>query len=86
MILQEKKLIELWGAYPPPYGGVSIHLKRLYSQLKKINQFNLKLLNFSGQIEVPEEGIFKVKFKFFPFYSCPHSANSCLDSYPAIGI
>ncbi len=71
MILQEKKLIELWGVYPPPYGGVSIHLKRLYSQLKKINQFNLKLLNFSGQIEVPEEGIFKVKFKFFPFFKLP---------------
>ena len=27
--------IEIWGLYPPPLGGVSIHIKRLVSQLNK---------------------------------------------------
>ena len=34
--------IEIWGLYPPPLGGVSIHIKRLISDLNKYERVILK--------------------------------------------
>lgn len=58
-MLNKKKLLII-GPFPPPYGGVSIHIKRLIDLLKtdfeimkmdeshhkKINVFNLRTINF----------------------------------------
>ncbi len=41
----KKIKILLIGAYPPPYGGISVHIKRLYGLLK--NKYNIKILDFS---------------------------------------
>ena len=37
--------IEIWGTYPPPIGGVSIHIKRLIHSINTLNSVCLK--NFS---------------------------------------
>jgi len=61
-INKKKLLIELWGTYPPPYGGVTVHLKRLFHRLKEEPSFELIFLNFNGTVHAPEENILKVKF------------------------
>ncbi len=44
--MRSDKKIELWGTYPPPIGGVSIHVKRLITYLNEIQCVYLK--NFRG--------------------------------------
>lgn len=41
-----ERMIELWGSYPPPIGGVSIHIKRLIAYLNQRRKVYLK--NFKG--------------------------------------
>lgn len=41
--------VEIWGSYPPPAGGVSIHIKRLLSALKGYPHICVKLKDFSGR-------------------------------------
>jgi glycosyltransferase involved in cell wall biosynthesis len=48
--MQEKK-IALIGTYPPPYGGISIHIKRLKNKLEK-NGFKCIVYSFSMETYV----------------------------------
>jgi glycosyltransferase involved in cell wall biosynthesis len=41
----DKKAILIIGAYPPPYGGISVHIKRLFDLLKE--RYNIKIIDFS---------------------------------------
>ena len=54
------KTIEIWSTYPPPYGGVSIHSKRLFESLKM--KFELHFKNFNGKYSDKERNIQNIKF------------------------
>ena len=41
--------IEIWGTYPPPIGGVSIHIYRLIHSLHTIDS-SVVLRNFGKQV------------------------------------
>jgi len=55
-----RKTIEIWSTYPPPYGGVSIHSKRLFESIKQ--KFDLHFKNFNGKYSNKEKNIHNVKF------------------------
>ena len=45
-----KRIIEIWGTYPPPIGGVSIHVKRLFERLLETDlKDDIILKNFHGK-------------------------------------
>lgn len=67
----QKIPIEIWGTYPPPFGGVTVHIKRLFYHLKKRKNLSVQMLNFNGNIHNPEENIFKVDFTIAPFLLLP---------------
>lgn len=51
-------IVEVWGIYPPPIGGVSIHIKRLIIQLNRIERVILK--DFKPKRSYPFDYIFPV--------------------------
>ncbi|NOX90117.1 MAG: glycosyltransferase [Calditrichaeota bacterium] len=69
--LATKPIVEIWGTYPPPYGGVSVHIKRLFHGLKTKSEFNAVLLNFNGELHQPDENIFKVRSVLLQFFKLP---------------
>ncbi|GAH52264.1 unnamed protein product [marine sediment metagenome] len=56
------------GPYPPPYGGISIYLKRFKKYLDDKGYSNL-VLTTSGIIQKHDK-IINVKFKLIPFLFC----------------
>jgi hypothetical protein len=52
--------IAIVGPYPPPYGGRSIHVKRLRDRLKK-EGINVVVYNTGGEVNSSSENIIKVK-------------------------
>lgn len=48
------------GPYPPPYGGRSIHIKRLKEQLEK-KGIDVVIYNTGGEVDSPRENIIKIK-------------------------
>ena len=58
--------IELWGTYPPPVGGVTIHVKRL---LYHLNQSKFVLLRNFKPNKVSCKYIHQVKYPFLEFFS-----------------
>ncbi len=69
MVSQKTPSIDLWGVYPPPVGGVSIHVKRLFDSLlsNKINT-HLYATDYEGVFSaVNTETITPVKqfYKYF---------------------
>lgn len=68
-------IIEIWGTYPPPIGGVTIHLKRLYDILHKIDKEGFLFKNFNGNYHNDFKRIIKVKSKFFEFIKLLTSIN-----------
>lgn len=63
--------IELWGTYPPPFGGVTIHIKRLFAYLKEQKEFVCSVANFNGTVDDPKEHIVKIKHPVFVFLKLP---------------
>jgi len=63
-----KKKVEIWGTYPPPIGGVSIHIKRLFERISE-SYFgaNVILKSFHGTYSDRNRNIYKVNFKFWEF-------------------
>ena len=60
-------LVEIWGTYPPPYGGVSIHVMRLFWGLKKYDDLDVSLINLKSTFEKQEEKIYKGTCVFCEF-------------------
>lgn len=54
--------IILVGVYPPPYGGVSVHIKRLYEKLKKNISINILATNKNKNFKY--KTLKKIIFKF----------------------
>lgn len=52
--------IALIGPYPPPYGGISIHIRRLKEQLEK-RECECIVYNLEGQGELPEKNVIHIK-------------------------
>jgi glycosyltransferase involved in cell wall biosynthesis len=74
--MAKRVTIELWGTYPPPYGGVSIHLKRLFENLKNKDEYNLLFKNFGiKEITSSKNDLknIKVNNKILEFLSLPFS-------------
>ncbi|WP_168190162.1 glycosyltransferase family 4 protein [Caloramator sp. E03] len=44
--MENIKIINIIGPYPPPYGGISVHIKRIYNYLKN-NNYEVKIYNES---------------------------------------
>lgn len=63
----KKPIIEIWGTYPPPVGGVTIHIKRLFHRTREKGSFNIIMKNFLGSTHRPEDGIYKVHFAVLEF-------------------
>lgn len=63
------KNIELWGLYPPPVGGVSIHIKRLIYELNRITRVYLK--DFKPKKTYPFDYIIPVKNPVFEILKLP---------------
>jgi glycosyltransferase involved in cell wall biosynthesis len=61
-------IIEIWGTWPPPVGGVSIHIQRLFTQLLKSDLADQVVLkNFNGQFEDKNRRIYRVTCKLWEF-------------------
>lgn len=59
--------IELWGSYPPPIGGVSIHVMRL---IHALNEYRFVLLrNFKGNKKVSFKYVHNVRYPLWEFVS-----------------
>jgi glycosyltransferase involved in cell wall biosynthesis len=69
------KICEIWGTYPPPIGGVTIHLKRLYDTLKEKDPDRFMFKNFNGEYENKIKKIYRVKNKFSEFLKLTISKN-----------
>lgn len=54
------KKVEIWSTYPPPYGGVSIHSKRLFETLKNSEGIELIFKNFNGSFSNHSNHIIKI--------------------------
>lgn len=52
--------IAIIGPYPPPYGGISVHIQRLREQLDKKGVKSV-IYNTSGDVNYPAKNIIKVK-------------------------
>lgn len=58
-------VVEQWGTYPPPIGGISIHIFRLFNHLKKVRK--IKVRDFNG-IEIHNDpDVVKINMPFFEF-------------------
>ncbi|WP_136482671.1 glycosyltransferase [Cognatitamlana onchidii] len=62
--------VEIWGTYPPPIGGVSIHIMRFIHEVNKLNS-NIVLKDFNGLDENEFDYIIKVKSKLNEFFALP---------------
>ncbi len=58
--MSNRAIFELWGTYPPPFGGVSVHLKRLFAGLKTTD-IDVRFKNFNGVVHDPSNKIFRVR-------------------------
>lgn len=61
--MKNKKEIQLWGLYPPPIGGVSIHIMRLIHSLNGYER--IELLDFKPKKEYNVDYVTPVKSKIF---------------------
>ena len=59
-MLSEKVKIALIGPYPPPFGGISIHIQRLKEQLAK-RGYNCVVYAIGAGSEFPQEDIKRIK-------------------------
>jgi len=59
-------MIIQYGPYPPPYGGISIYIKRFKNKLDEKNYKN-RLLT-TNKIAKKNENILYIRFKFLPFF------------------
>lgn len=62
-------IVELWGTYPPPIGGVTIHIYRLVHHLRKHREIIVR--NFQGTGEHKEAYVYKVKIPIMEFIKLP---------------
>lgn len=62
MVNTNKEIIAIIGAYPPPYGGVSVHIKRLHEKLDKFGiENNVYDLNLGKNVKnVKKENVFSI--------------------------
>lgn len=70
MVNRKKKLLII-GPYPPPFGGVSIHIKRLITYLK--NDFEITSIDDS--FEKKKEILNIRTFRFIPYAACVKKAD-----------
>lgn len=61
--------VELWGTYPPPIGGVSIHVYRLIHSLHKLDS-SIILRDF-GKSKSNISYVKKVSYRWLEFFSLP---------------
>jgi len=45
-----KKKVDIIGPYPPPYGGISVHIRRLREQLERAG-YDFMLYTSSGKLQ-----------------------------------
>ncbi len=64
-----KNIIEIWGTFPPPIGGISIHLKRLFLGLRKFQDLEVYFYNFNSEVNEPKKQIYKVNSVLFKIIS-----------------
>ena len=62
--------IEIWGTYPPPIGGVSIHIMRLVHRLQE-NNLNVVVKDFNGLNTKKLDYVLPIKNKFIEFFKIP---------------
>lgn len=68
MALQNCCKIELWGTYPPPIGGVSIHVYRLIHNLHKLDS-SIILRNFGNSLPASNVPYVKqVSYRWLEFF------------------
>ncbi len=53
--------IALIGPYPPPYGGISVHIQRLKGQLMKRWGYDCVVYDLGKQGELPKKNIIRIK-------------------------
>lgn len=53
--------IALIGSYPPPYGGIAVHIQRLKGQLMKKWGYDCVVYDLGKQGELPEKNIIRIK-------------------------
>lgn len=62
--------IEIWGTYPPPIGGVSIHIMRLVHRILE-NNLDVVVKDFNGLNTKKLDYVFPIKNKFIEFFKIP---------------
>lgn len=69
--------IELWGTYPPPIGGVTIHICRLIYHLSKLDK-SIILKNFGKRNNNQVSNVENVRYTWLEFLKLPFSSKKLI--------